>query len=241
MIVLTNNKEEERQQNIGDEIMETEPEIMFKGVNRTIYIDKLITRGIAKLEHVCNYIISTRVTVEQIQTRHRTDNPYRILVEISIRDRPDIVVERLSNKIKKTVDDPDQVNSRPARKRNARQEALPAFIISTFDSARRELEKVIDKQRGAVKVHPLQRAQATVEKIFRDQEYGFLRASDGQSVYFNRNSVLHDQWEHLKVGTAVHYTQEVGDKGLQASIVEPVEIRSAAEMHGSLHDSVIES
>jgi cold shock CspA family protein len=150
-------------------------------------------------------------------------------------------VERLSNKIKKTVEDPDKINSRPVRKRNGREDALPAFIISTFDSARRELEKIIEKQRGAVKVHPQQRAQAMVEKIFRDQEYGFLRASDGQSVYFNRNSVLHDHWEHLKVGTAVRYTQEIGDKGLQASIVEPVEIRGTAEIHGSLHDSAIES
>ncbi len=221
--------------------METTAEIMFKGVNRTIYIDKLITKGIAKLERVCNYIIGTHVTVEQIQTRHRTDNPYRILVEISIRDRPDIVVERLSNKVKKTVDDPDLINSRPVRKRNAREEALPAFIISTFDSARRELEKVIDKQRGAVKVHPQQRAQGMVEKISRDEQYGFLRSLDGQSVYFNRNSVLHNHWEKLKVGTAVRYTQEVGDKGLQASTVEPVEIRGAAEMHGSIHDSPIES
>src|SRR5208283_6156692 len=120
--------------------METAPEIMFKGVNRTTYIDKLITRGIAKLEQVYNYIVSIHVTVEQMQTRHRTDNPYRILVEISIRDRPDIVVERLSNKIKKTVDDRDNIDIRPVRKRNGREEALPAFIISTFDSARRELE-----------------------------------------------------------------------------------------------------
>jgi cold shock CspA family protein len=221
--------------------MQTTPEITFKGLERTTSIDKLITRGIAKLERVCDYIISARITVEQIQTRHRTDNPYRILIEISIRDRPDIVVERLSNKIKKTVEDPDKINSRPVRKRNGREDALPAFIISTFDSARRELEKIIEKQRGAVKVHPQQRAQAMVEKIFRDQEYGFLRASDGQSVYFNRNSVLHDHWEHLKVGTAVRYTQEIGDKGLQASIVEPVEIRGTAEIHGSLHDSAIES
>jgi cold shock CspA family protein len=225
---------------MGDEIMETTPEIMFKGIIRTSYIDKLIERGIAKLERVCSYIISTRVTVEQTQTRHRTDNPYRILIEISIRDRPDIVVERLSNKIRKPVDDPDQVNSRPVRKRNAREEALPALIVSTFDSARRELEKVVEKQHGAVKVHPQQRAQAMVEKIFRDQQYGFLRALDGQSIYFNRNSVLHDHWEKLKVGTAVRYTQEIGDKGLQASTVEPVEIRGAAEMHGSLHESVTE-
>ena len=63
---------------MGDEIMETAPEIMFKGINRSIYTDKLITRGIAKLEQVCNYIVSTRVMVEQIQTRHRTDNPYAV-------------------------------------------------------------------------------------------------------------------------------------------------------------------
>jgi cold shock CspA family protein len=221
--------------------METGPEIMFKGIIRTGYIDKLIERGIAKLERVCSYIISTRITVEQIQTRHRTDNPYRILIEISIRDRPDIVVERLSNKMKKAVDDPDQINSRPDRKRNPREEALPAFIISTFGSARRELEKVVEKQRGAVKVHPQQRGQATVETIFRDQDYGFLRGSEGQSVYFNRNSVLHDHWEHLKVGAAVHYTQEIGDKGLQASIVEPVEIRVAAGAQGLATDSAAES
>jgi len=221
--------------------METTPEIMFKGLEKTVYIDKLIRRGIAKLERVCDYIISARITVEEMQTRHRTDNPYRILIEISIRDRPDIVVERLSNKVKKTLDEPDQIGSRPVRKQSAREEALPAFIISTFDSARRELEKIIEKQRGAVKIHPQQKARAVVEKIFRDQEYGFLRDLDGQSVYFNRNSVLHDHWEHLKVGTAVRYTQELGDKGLQASIVEPVEIRGAAEMHGSLNDSAIES
>jgi cold shock CspA family protein len=221
--------------------METAPEIMFKGTERTIYIEKLITSGIAKLERVCNYIVSAHITIEQIQTRHKTDNPYRILIEISIRDRPDIVVERLSNKVKKSLDEPDQIDGRPVRKRSVREEALPALIISTFGSARRELEKVIDKQRGAVKFHPQQRAQAIVEKIFRDEQYGFLRSLDGQSVYFNRNSLLHNHWEQLKVGTAVRYTQKMGDKGLQASIVEPVEILGAAEMHGSLHDLLIES
>jgi cold shock CspA family protein len=84
-------------------------------------------------------------------------------------------------------------------------------------------------------------AQAMVEKIFREQQYGFLRSLDGQSVYFNRNSVLHNHWQNLKVGTAVRYTQEMGDEGLQASTVEPVEIRGAAEMHDSLHDLFIES
>jgi len=62
-----------------------------------------------------------------------------------------------------------------------------------------------------------------------------------RSVNLNRKSVLPDHGEHLKVGTAARYTQEIGDKGLEASIVEPVEIRGAAEMRGSLYDWVIES
>ena len=62
-----------------------------------------------------------------------------------------------------------------------------------------------------------------MEKILRNQQYGFLQSLDGKSVYFNRNSVLHNHWEQFKVGTAVHYTQEMGDKGLQASTVEMVE------------------
>lgn len=207
--------------------MQTTPEITFKGLERTPDIDKLITRGITKLERACDYIISARITVEQAQSRHQTDNPYRIFIEISVRDRPDIVVERWSNKVKKPLGESDDVASRPVRKRTEREEALPSLIIGTFDSARRELEKVVDKQRGEVKVHLQQHAQAMVEKLFRDQQYGFLRTLDGQQVYFNRNSVLHDHWENLRLGTAVRYTAEMGDKGLQASTVELVEKQDA--------------
>jgi len=138
--------------------MQVTPEVLFKGVEKTQYIDELIARGIAKLERVCDYIVSTRVTVEQVNARHQTDNPHRVLIEISIRDRPDIVVERLSNDAKKIPNDFDEADSRPARKTTIRQESLSVLINGAFDSAKRELEKVVDKQRGAVKAHPQQQA-----------------------------------------------------------------------------------
>lgn len=221
--------------------MQVTPEILFKGVEKTQYIDELIARGIAKLERVCDYIVSARITVEQVNARHQTGNPHRVLIEISIRDRPDIVVERLSNDTRKIPNDFDEADSRPARKSTMRRESLSALINMAFDSTKRELEKVVDKQRSAVKVHPQQQAQAMVEKIFKDQQYGFLRTLDGQQVYFHRNSVLHNHWDKLTVGTAVRCTSEMGDKGLQASTVELVEKQGAAEIHGSLHDSYNES
>jgi hypothetical protein len=91
--------------------MQLTPEILFEGVEKTQYIDELIARGIAKLERVYDYIVSARITVEQVNARHQTDNPHRVLIEISIRDRPDIVVERLSNDAKKIPNDFDEAET----------------------------------------------------------------------------------------------------------------------------------
>ncbi|MBI2328948.1 MAG: cold shock domain-containing protein [Chloroflexi bacterium] len=234
--------------------MQVPPEIVLKGVATTPYIDKLITRGIARLERVCDYIISMHIAVEQAQGRRQTGNPYRMRIDIRIPDRADVVVKRWSKASKKISDGLAQLETQlplrdevepersqpigrsPVPMRGRREEPLRALIRRTFDSARRELEKVVDRQRGEVKGHPEQQAQAVVEKIFREQQYGFLGTLDGQQVYFHRNSVLHNHWGRLRVGTAVRYTLEMGDKGPQASTVEPVDKPGAAEIHDQLHD-----
>jgi len=61
-----------------------------------------------------------------------------------------------------------------------------------------------------------------VEKLF-DEGYGFLRAlDDDRQVYFHRNSVLHDDFERLAIGTEVRFTPREGDDGPQASSVQVV-------------------
>ena len=39
-------------------------------------------------------------------------------------------------------------------------------------------------------------------------------------MYFHRNSVLHDDFERLAVGTEVRFTPQDGDEGPQASSVQ---------------------
>jgi cold shock CspA family protein len=163
-------------------------------------------------------------------------------IDIRIPDRSDIVVRHSSKASKKglAVEDeaePEETQGRivlPRRK--IAEEALPALIRRTFDSARRELEKVVDKQRDEVKTPAQRQMEAVVERIFREEQYGFLRTLDGQQVYFHRNSVLHKHWERLSAGTLVRYTPEVGEKGLQASTVEAVAKLGAAEIHDRLHN-----
>lgn len=219
--------------------MQIAPEITLKGVRTTPYIDKLIDRGIASLEQVCDYITSTRIAIEEAQGRHQTGNPYRMRIDIRIPGRPEIVVKRSSRASKRTTDElveaeaeldiqdepemrkSQSVRRKPVVRSGTREEPLVTLIRGTFGSARRELEKVVEKQHGEVKNPARQHASAVVEQIFRDEGYGFLRTAQGEQAYFHKNSVVHTRWEDLKVGTAVRYVPEVGEKGLQASTVEP--------------------
>lgn len=139
--------------------MEVPPEIVFKGVKETPYLDNLINRGIAGLEQVCDYIVSTRIALEKAQGRHHTGDPLQMRIDIRIPDRADIIVKRSSKAAKKSPslkedDDPEELT--PVRRttiprRKIPEEALPALIRRTFDSARRELDKIVDKQKGKVK------------------------------------------------------------------------------------------
>ena len=233
--------------------MKITPEIVFKDVPMTPLIDKLITRGIGRLERVSDRIVSVRIALEKAQSRRKTNNPYLMRIEIRIPDREDIVVKRLSQaarkipvgltRIKTQPDLEDELEpenslavERSPLGRGKQEEPLTTLITQVFNSARRELEKAVDKQRHDVKTPAQLQSQAVVEKIFRGQDYGFLRALDGEEIYFHRNSVLHKHWEKLAPGVLVRYTAELGEKGLQASTVEMVEKPGAFEVHDRLHD-----
>ncbi len=233
--------------------MQIPPEIVFKGVKTSPYVDRLIDRGIAGLEQVCDYIISTRIALEQAQGRHLTGNAYEMRIDIRISGRPEIVVKRSSKAAKKIQDSSGDIDAeavaqsepegeesasgrrRPMR-RGIREEPLVALIRRTFDSAQRELKKVVEKQRGEVKTSASRQASAVVERIFREQGYGFLRTDDGERVYFHSNSVLHGHWDSLSAGTAVRYVAEMGDKGLQASTVDVVQRIATSGSHDELDD-----
>jgi cold shock CspA family protein len=62
-----------------------------------------------------------------------------------------------------------------------------------------------------------------VEKLFPEEGYGFIRTiGDDQQIYFHRNSVLHDDFDRLGVGTEVRFAAEQGEEGPQASSVQMV-------------------
>ncbi len=184
--------------------MRIPPEISFHGLNRSEYLENLIYNDIAKLEKLSDNLISCRVGIVLEQKSRKTSNPYRVRIEMRFPPGHDLVVNHKSG-LKEDTED------------------LPTVIKNGFKSAQRRLKQQIEKQQGVRKVHPQQETIALITKIFSEEGYGFLRSTDGEEVYFHRNSVLNYDFDKLKPGDGVNFTAELGDEGLQASSVMVVD------------------
>lgn len=97
-------------------------------------------------------------------------------------------------------------------------EDLYVSIRDAFQAARRKLEDFAREQRGDVKSHE-EPPHAIISKLFQDKGYGFLADQDGLEIYFHANSVLNKDFKDLAVGMKVHFVEEEGEKGPQASTV----------------------
>ncbi|RPH77163.1 MAG: cold shock domain-containing protein [Nitrospiraceae bacterium] len=83
--------------------------------------------------------------------------------------------------------------------------------------------------RGLTKQHePSTRAK--VAKLFPETGYGFLEAPNGREIYFHRNSVLDGGFENLRIGSNVHFVEEPGEHGPQASTVKLVHPKKQARV-----------
>jgi cold shock CspA family protein len=101
-------------------------------------------------------------------------------------------------------------------------------IHEAFHEMRRRLQDYSRRQVGFVKSIE-KMAQGTVKEIFPDQGYGFLETMDGRGIYFSQASVLNDHFDRLRIGTAVRFAEEMGDKGPQASTVKVIHPRKQAQ------------
>ncbi|GEM_PF-49823 len=183
--------------------MEVPLETSFRGFEPEDAVKDLVREKAGELDKLHDNLIRCRVAVEKVQSAQAFGNPFRVRIDVTV-PRHELVVKR-----------------EPSRGRL--HDPLHAVIRDAFDSMGRQLKEMEEIQRGNVKAHPGQSANAVVESILRDHGYGFLRDLEGRDVYFHRNSVLRGGFDALREGDAVRYVREEGEKGLQASTVEVVE------------------
>jgi len=179
-------------------------EISFKEVKKTAYLEDLINQKIAKLERLCRYMISCRVTLEKPQEHQASGNPYQVSIDMHIPPAHHLVVKHKASA--GDMHDP-----------------LTVVITKVFHIAERRLKELTERQHGEIKSHPQQQVMGIVHQLFPEQGYGFVKTVDTQQdVYFHRHSVLHDDFNKLTPGTGVRFVTEQGRKGPQATSVEVV-------------------
>src|ERR1043165_2708201 len=111
----------------------------FRKVRKTAAVENLIRQQAAKLERVCSYLVSCRIAIEKPQEHQRTGNPFRVRIDVTVPPEHELVVVRDSTE-------------------GDLHEQLPTVIRDAFSAMRRQLMKLVEKRRGAVKTHPGQEA-----------------------------------------------------------------------------------
>jgi cold shock CspA family protein len=96
------------------------------------------------------------------------------------------------------------------------------LLVEAFDVLDRRLEEHSRIMQQKVKTHEEFAQHGQIIKLFPAGDYGFIETADGLEVYFHANALKKGSFAKLQPGTKVKFGQEEGDKGPQATWVQPL-------------------
>jgi cold shock CspA family protein len=201
-------------------------QITFRNMESSEHVKDWILSEAGKLETFYQPIMSCRVAVEVPHRHRRKGAAYGVRIDLTL-PGGEIVVKRAPTLAHRLAQVKKTAVSKQAEL-DAPRKNLRIAINQAFQAASRRLQEYAQKQRREVKRHE-PAPVARVSRIFPDEGYGFITAPDGHELYFHRDSVLNRAFKRLKVGTVVHFAEEKGEKGPQASTVR------IAGKHNSRH------
>lgn len=179
--------------------MQVPLEIRFHNIDRSPAVEAAIRERAEKLEQFADHIVSCSVTVEGgPHKHHRQGNLYTVRVDVRF-PGGEVVASR----------DPSAHHS---------HEDVYVALRDAFKAARRQLQDRVRVQRGDVKPHTTE-PHGKISALDPARDCGRIETPDGREIYFHRNSVLNNGFEQLEIGTEVRFSEEMGEKGPQASTV----------------------
>lgn len=182
--------------------MQTPLEIVYEGMDPSDSVDDRLREEVDKLEQFFGRITSCRVVVEKPHRHNQKGNLYTVRLHLTLPGGGEVAV------------------SRHPGEHHAHEDVYVA-IRDAFKAARRQLQDTARKNQGKVKSHEAV-PHGQVTKLLSYEGYGFITTSDGREIYFHRNSVAGDAFDKLEIGDAVRFAEDMGEKGPQASHVQPI-------------------
>jgi len=176
--------------------------LRFENMEPSATVRAEIEREMRHLEKFRPRVTACHITVTAPSARHRSGALNQVHIQMSVPPHQDVVVSRSHGD-------------------KAVHEHLSAAIKDAFAAARRQLEELIRRDRGDVKVHAVE-AHGRVSKFIAGDDYGFIESSDGREIYFHRNSVIDNGFARLIVGSQVRFVEALGEHGPQATTVQVI-------------------
>jgi len=179
--------------------MQTDPQIVFRGLDVSPALQSLINDKISVLERSCDRITSCRVTVEKRTRRGHKGHLFQVAVEAEVPGGL-IVVNRKPGDL-------------------GAHEDVRVAIRDSFAAARRQLDEHMRKTGGVhVKAHP-EKHHGQIVRLFPDEGYGYIKTPGGLEVFFQRDSVVRDDWDKLDILSDMEFSLMDGEKGPYAANV----------------------
>jgi len=176
-------------------------QITFRHLESSEALENNIRERAAELDQFYDQIMSCRVVVESSHKHHHQGRLYQVHIDV-------------------TVPGKELVASRGPDQHHAHEDAYVA-IRDAFNAIRHQLENHARKQRGHVKSHETP-AHGKVDELVANENYGRILTDDGRDIYFHRNSLLNANFDSLKIGIEVRFSEETGEHGPQASSVNVI-------------------
>lgn len=173
-------------------------QITFRHIEHSPALEAHIHQLANRLDRYTQEIMSCRVVIEAPHRHQHQGSLYTVHLDITL-PGGEIAVTR------------DQHNN------HAHEDAHVA-LRDAFLAAERQLEQRVQKRRGKVKEHEAP-PHGRIRELYPMLDYGRIEASDGRDVYFHRNAVVDVDFDSLDIGMPVHFAEEHGDQGVQASTV----------------------
>jgi cold shock CspA family protein/ribosome-associated translation inhibitor RaiA len=189
-------------------------------------LEEFVRQQVAKLERYCDDIVSCRVLVE-MSGRRRHGNAYHVRIDLGVPGE-EIVVEHEPS-VHASLEDTEMARMAKSLETGRAHRNPRRAVLDAFSEMRRRLQEYRRRVRGDVKTHAEPFLSGVVDRLYPTDGYGFLKTSDEREIYFHRDSVLHDRFDRLRIGSSVHFVEEMGEKGPQASTVRLVHPRARAK------------
>ena len=182
--------------------MQIPVEITFREIERSEAVEARIRDWVDKLERVYDRITRCEVTVGTPHRHHRKGRQFSVRIRLTV-PQGEIVASHDPG--------PDETH-----------EDVYVALRDAFIAAKRQLE---DHVRTRLRPHEVkfrvEPAHGKIAFLDAEKEWGYIEPEDGRRIYFHRNSVL-GGIDGLTLGDEVRFTEEAGEKGPQASTVDPI-------------------